>query len=73
MYPELIKLMAYKSMKHKDIATILGISQQATSKKIKGETEFRRSEMKKIKEYFRQYYPEITMDQIFTQDIFLSQ
>ena len=72
MYPELIKLMAYKNMKHKDLAAILGISQQATSKKIKGETEFRHPEMKKIKEYFRKDYPQITMDQIFTQDIFLA-
>jgi predicted transcriptional regulator len=71
MYPELAKLMAFRNMKHKEIASILGISQQATSKKLKGDTEFRYSEMQKIKEYFRKYYPEITMDQIFTRDIFL--
>jgi predicted transcriptional regulator len=71
MYPELAKLMAYRNMKHKDIASILGISQQAISKKLKGETEFRYSEMQKIKEYFKKDYPDITMDQIFTRDIFL--
>jgi predicted transcriptional regulator len=71
MYPELAKLMAFKNMKHKDIASILGISQQATSKKLKGETEFRYSEMQKIKEYFKEDYPDITMDQIFIKKIFL--
>jgi predicted transcriptional regulator len=71
MYPELAKLMAFRSMKHKDIATILNISQQAMSLKLKGKTEFRRSEMQAIKEYFQKFYPGITMDQIFTRDIFL--
>jgi predicted transcriptional regulator len=72
VYPELIKLMAYMNMKHKDLGAILGISQQATSKKIKGESDFKRGEMQKIKEYFKKTFPEITMDQIFTKDIFLS-
>ena len=71
MYPELAKLMAYRNMKHKDLASILSISQQAASLKLKGKTEFRRSEMQKIKEFFKEFYPEITMDQIFTRDIFL--
>jgi len=64
--------MAYMNMKHKDLGAILGISQQATSKKIKGESDFKRGEMQKIKEYFKKTFPEITMDQIFTKDIFLS-
>lgn len=72
MYPELIKLMAHNSMKHKDLASILGISQQATSKKIKGQTDFKRTEMQKVREYFKKSYPEITMDQIFTCYIFLA-
>jgi predicted transcriptional regulator len=71
MYPELLKLMGCKRMKHKELAKIIGVSQQATSKKIRGETEFRRSEMQKIRDYFKEYYPTITMDQIFTNDIFL--
>ncbi|MFA5300967.1 MAG: hypothetical protein WC389_22470 [Lutibacter sp.] len=71
MYPELIKLMAIENMKHKQLGKILGISQQATSKKLKGETDFKRKEMQIIKEHFRAKYPDITMDQIFTKDIFL--
>jgi predicted transcriptional regulator len=71
MYPELIKLMSVNNMKHKEFGKILGISQQAASKKIKGETDFKRGEMQKIKEYFSSKYPGITMDQIFTKDIFL--
>ena len=72
MYPELIKLMAYTDMKHKDLAKVIGVSQQATSKKIKGEAEFRGSEMQKIKAHFKSKFPDITMDQIFTKDIFLA-
>jgi predicted transcriptional regulator len=71
VYPELNKLMAYKGLKHKDIAKVLGISQQAMSKKIKGETEFKYSDMQKIKAFFQKDYPEITLEQIFTKDIFL--
>jgi predicted transcriptional regulator len=72
MYPELVKLMAYTDMKHKDLAKIIGVSQQATSKKIKGESDFKGSEMQKIKEHFKAKFPDITMDQIFTKDIFLA-
>jgi len=72
MYPELVKLMAYTNMKHKDLAKVIGVSQQATSKKIKGETEFKASEMYKIKEHFKAKFPDITVDQIFTKDIFLT-
>ena len=73
MYPELLKLMGYKNMKHKDLAKIIGVSQQAASKKIRGETEFKRSEMQKIKAFFQKDFPEITMEQIFTTEIFLPQ
>jgi DNA-binding XRE family transcriptional regulator len=72
MFPELAKLMAIDGMKHKDLARIIGITQQAASKKIKGESEFKRSEMQKVKLYFCKKYPSITMDQIFTEDIFLA-
>ena len=73
MYPELIKLMKCTTPKltDKSLAKIIGVSQQATSKKLKGETEFKRSEMQKVKEYFQKDFPGITMDQIFTKDIFL--
>ena len=71
MYPELIKLMSVEHMKHKHLGSLLGISQQSASKKIKGESDFKRGEMQKIKEHFSKKYPNITMDQIFTKDIFL--
>lgn len=71
MFPELFKLMAYENMKHKDLAAIIGATQQATSKKLKGETQFKRSEMQKTKEYFKKKYPDITMDLIFMTDIVL--
>jgi predicted transcriptional regulator len=70
MYPELFKLMAIENMKHKHLGKLLGISQQAASKKIKGKSDFKRDEMQKIKEYFKKKYPDITMDQIFTTEIF---
>lgn len=71
MYPELMKLMSIEQMKHWQLGKLLGISQQAASKKISGKHEFKRSEMQKIKEHFATKYPTITMDQIFTKDIFL--
>jgi predicted transcriptional regulator len=72
MYPELMKLMSVEHMKHWQLGKLLGISQQAASKKIKGVTEFKLSEMQKIKEHFSEKYPGIIMDQIFTKDIFLA-
>lgn len=71
VYPELIKLMAIEGVNHKKFGQIIGTSQQAASKKLKGEYDFKRSEMQKAKEFFKQKYPSITMDQIFTKDIFL--
>jgi predicted transcriptional regulator len=71
MYPELIKLMAVEGITHKKIGQIMGVTQQAASKKLKGEYDFKCSEMQKIKKHFRQKYPDITMDQIFTKEIFL--
>jgi len=73
MYPELFKLMGCANMTHKELAEIIGISQQAASLKIRGKTEFKRSEMQKIKAYFQKDHTGITMDQIFTMDIFLPQ
>lgn len=72
MFPELIKLMAINGISHKKMGEIIGVSQQATTKKIKGEHEFKRSEMQKIKEYFLVMYPNATMDNLFTTEIFLS-
>lgn len=70
-YPELIKLMAYKNMRQKDLGKVIGCTQQATSQKLKGVTEFKRSEMIKIKEEFQDIFPEITIDEIFKENIFL--
>ncbi|MDI9486674.1 MAG: helix-turn-helix transcriptional regulator [Bacillota bacterium] len=71
LYPELLKLMAYKGMARKDLAKILNITPQALSKKMLGRTEFKRNEMQRIKKYFQDVSPGITMDQIFEQNIFL--
>jgi predicted transcriptional regulator len=71
MYPELIKLMAYKHVNQTDLAKILGIAQQSVSCKMSGKTDFKRSEMIKLKEYFSDVCPSITMDKLFTNDIFL--
>jgi hypothetical protein len=71
IFPELARLMAYKRMFIKDLAKVIGCSTQATSKKLKGEAEFKRSEMQKIKEYFSDIFPELTMDEIFKENIFL--
>lgn len=76
---ELVKLMAITGMKNKELAKIIGVSQQAASKKIKGETEFKQSEMKLITGYFKKLqsedkqmfknYPLVTMDLIFYEGI----
>lgn len=50
---ELRKLLAITKTKHKDLAKAIGVSQQSTSKKIKGETEFKQTEMVLITEYFK--------------------
>jgi hypothetical protein len=72
---ELLKLIAITRMKHIELAKIIGVSQQATSRKIKGETEFKHNEMRLITRYFKNLqikdeylsknYPPITMDLIF--------
>lgn len=72
MYPELIKLMKHKGMTHKDLGDIIGTSQQVASLRLRGVSDFRRSEMQRIKKYFEQFYPDVTMDRLFTTDIFLS-
>jgi len=71
MFPELAKLMAYKRISQTYLAKVIGITQQALSKKLIGKSEFKRSEMIKVKEYFSDICPGITMEQLFTKDIFL--
>lgn len=76
---ELRKLLAITGTKHKDLAKVIGVSQQATSKKIKGEAEFKQTEMILITEYFKKLqtensylqknYPPVTMDLLFYEEI----
>lgn len=70
LYPELLKLLAYKGMTKKDLAKVLGITPQALGKKLAGKTDFKLEEMKKIKEHFQDICPDITMDKIFEVNIF---
>lgn len=69
IFPELAKLMAFEKMRQKDLGNILGISQQSTALKLNGKTDFSRKEMQVIKEHFKKNYPDITMDQIFTEEV----
>jgi predicted transcriptional regulator len=69
IFPELAKLMAFEKMRQKDLGDILGISQQSTALKLNGKTDFSRKEMQLIKNHFRKNYPDITMDQIFTEEV----
>ena len=73
VFPELAKLMALKKMTHKSLAEVVGCKQQAMTKKLNGETEFKRSEMIALKSYFLKEFPNqaITMENLFTEDIFL--
>lgn len=70
-YPELLKLKACKRLTDKDLAKIVGVTQQTMSRKLRGESEFKRSEMQKIKEFFQKDFSEITVDKLFIQEIIL--
>ncbi len=72
IYPELAKLMAIKRMTQTDLGTVVGCTQQAISYKLIGRTDFKLSEMQKIKGYFKDVCPDITMDKIFEENIFLA-
>ena len=67
LYPELLKMLAYKGMTKKDLAKVLGITPQLMG----GKTDFKRNEMQIVKEHFQDICPDITMDQIFERNIFL--
>lgn len=71
IYPELAKLMAIKRMTQTDLGKVIGRTQQATSKKLNGETDFKKKEMQAIKEHFKDVIPDINMDAIFEENIFL--
>lgn len=48
-----------------EIAQYLDIAQMTFSRKESGKTEFKKSEMEKITTFFRKYYPDITLEEIF--------
>lgn len=66
IYPELAKLMASKSMKVKHIAEIIDKKIPTTSKKLNGKIDFKMNELFKITAYFKQFYPSLTIEKIFS-------
>lgn len=48
-----------------ELSELLGINQATFSKKEKGKSEFTKSEMEKITIFLKQYYPDITTQEIF--------
>lgn len=69
IYPEIARLMACKKMNQTSLAKVLNISQQAVSKKLNGDSDFKRREMIAIKNHFADIAPDITMEKLF--EIFL--
>lgn len=69
IYPEIARLMACKKMAKKDLAKVIGKSPQAIGLKLQGKTDFKRTEMIKIKEHFKDIAPDISIDKLF--EIFL--
>jgi transcriptional regulator with XRE-family HTH domain len=66
IFPEVAKLMTRKRMEQKDVAQVIGVTQQAASKKLRGITEFKRSEMVALIEHFKDIDPDIIMDKLFS-------
>ncbi|MEG0873523.1 MAG: helix-turn-helix transcriptional regulator [Bacilli bacterium] len=48
-----------------ELAYLLNINQATFSKKEKGQSEFKKTEMEKITVFLKQYYPSITTEEIF--------
>lgn len=48
-----------------EISNYLNISQTTFSKKELGKSEFKKTEMEKITAFFKKYYPNITLEEIF--------
>ena len=65
LFPEIAKCMAIKNMNQKDLASILSITPQSIGRKLNGKVDFRRNEMVRIKEHFKDIAPDITMDELF--------
>jgi len=70
VFTQILKLMAHKKMSYRALAKIIGCTYQAVSDKLNGRTEFKHSEMVKIREYFKDIDPTITYESLF-DDIFL--
>lgn len=66
MYKNLQILMINNNVKEEDIATALNITVKAVQHRLKGNTEFKRSEMLIIK---KNLFPNYTLDQLFDDDI----
>jgi len=65
------KLAGYRKMVGVNqivLAELLGIGLNTYSFKENMKTEFTRSEMVKITKFFKEYFPNITMDEIFFND-----
>lgn len=63
---KLVGLRASLGKTQKEFAELLGITQGTYSKKEKSiENEFSRSEMKTILDYLKNYFPDVTADEIF--------
>lgn len=48
-----------------EIAKYLNIAQITFSRKESGKSEFKRTEMENITTFFKKYYPDITLEEIF--------
>lgn len=62
------ELAGYRSKLNKtqrDFAKLLNISNQAYSSKENGKTPFKPAEMKKIKDFIIEFYPDVTIDILF--------
>lgn len=66
MYKNLQILMINNNVSDEDIAKILNLTLKAIQHRLKGNTEFKRSEMLKIK---KNLFPNYTLDQLFDDDI----
>ena len=62
---KLLGLRKSVGIKQDEIAKFLEINQATFSKKERGVSEFKRTEMEKVTIYLRRYFPDITMEEIF--------
>ena len=65
MQKKLILLMKEKGVTNKEIANVLGISEKQIGLKLKGESDFKSSEMFKIADYFKKPINEIFLPSLY--------